>query len=374
MMDFVLPEFLQDCDVDSIHEKMLAELPPDIDSTEGGFLWDFTRPTALVAAELLEFYIPETIKLFFPQWSYGVFLDMLAKMARVERKAANCATAKIEINGEPGTVIPAETVFATPSKEDIESIEFETVETCVLDEEGHGEVTVVALVAGPESNVDANTITMMSEPIEGIETVTNPERATGGTAEESDDDLRERIMEANDVMDDSYIGNNADYKRWAESVSGIGTAIVVPEWNGPETVKIVCLDANGEAANQSLFDAVYKYIMQPDSPLERLAPPNVILTVAAPELTKITYVIEGLVLARGYEKDNVINEFKEGLARYYKLVSEDKAVKYNRVHCVLTNTAGVSDFAGLTMNGGTTNIPINIDEYPYTESVTAEEG
>lgn len=38
-------------------------------------------------------------------------------------------------------------------------------------------------------------------------------------------------------MDDSYIGNESDYKRWAESVAGIGTAIVVPEWNGPEEVQ-----------------------------------------------------------------------------------------------------------------------------------------
>lgn len=51
---------------------------------------------------------------------------------------------------------------------------------------------------------------------------------------ETDDELRERIMEANEQMDDSYIGNESDYKRWAESVAGIGTAIVVPEWNGPE--------------------------------------------------------------------------------------------------------------------------------------------
>ena len=60
--DFIVPEFLEDCDADTIHARMMDELPDDIDKTEGGFPWDFTRPTALIAAELLQFYIPEAIK------------------------------------------------------------------------------------------------------------------------------------------------------------------------------------------------------------------------------------------------------------------------------------------------------------------------
>lgn len=57
--DFTLPAFLQDCDVDTIHQRMMDMLPDDIDKTEAGFPWDFTRPTALIASELLEYYIPE---------------------------------------------------------------------------------------------------------------------------------------------------------------------------------------------------------------------------------------------------------------------------------------------------------------------------
>ena len=44
-------------------------------------------------------------------------------------------------------------------------------------------------------------------------------------------------MEADASEETSYIGNNADYKRWAKAVDGIGDAIVIPEWNGPETSK-----------------------------------------------------------------------------------------------------------------------------------------
>ena len=149
---------------------------------------------------------------------------------------------------------------------------------------------------------------------------------------------------------------------------------MVPEWNGPETVKIVVLDANGEAANPTLQQAVYDYIMSPDSPIDRLAPPNVILTVSAPELVNINYVISGLSLEDGFEEENVLAEFEKALSNYYKnMVSEDGEVKYIWVHSTLTNTAGVEDFEGLKMNGSTENITIDMDEYPFTKSVTTEE-
>ncbi len=370
--DFELPDFLEDVDTDTLHQKMLDMLPTDIDKTEGGFPWDFTRPTALIASELLEFYIPEILKLMFPQWATGDYLDYHAKTAGLERKSAGYATATLDIYGTAGTVIPAGTVFATAASGGTASIEFETLSVVTLDDDGYASVIVQALVAGTDSNVDAGTITIMSEPIEGITSITNAEKASGGTEEESDDDLRERIMDANSSSDVSYVGNNADYKRWAESVTGIGTAIVVPEWDGAETVKIVCLDSNGEAANETLLQAVYDYIMSPDDPYSRLAPPNVILTVAAPELVEIEYTFT-CVLEDSYTMDDVESAFETALATYYKTASEDGCVKYIQVYALLAAVDGVSDFSDLLMNGSTSNIDIDEDQYPYTAGITGTE-
>ena len=92
-MDFKTPDFLTECDVDTIHDKMMENLPAGIDSTEGGFPWDLTRPTALITSELLEFYAPNILQLMFPQWSTGEFLDLHAGMAQVSRRPATFATA-----------------------------------------------------------------------------------------------------------------------------------------------------------------------------------------------------------------------------------------------------------------------------------------
>lgn len=369
--DFILPDFLKDnTDVDTIHARMLDLLPNDIDKTEGGFPWDFTRPTALIAAELLQFYIPETIKIMFPQWSHGEFLDFLAATAQTARKPATYATAVLTIIGEPATTIGQGEIFATEATNGVPSIEFATMESVEIGPSGNVLVTVQAVEPGTDSNVNPGTIVLMSEPINGVTSVTNTEKATGGTAEESDDDLRERILAANAELDASYVGNNADYKRWAEETPGIGTAIVIPEWAGPETVKIVCLDANGEAASQILLNNVYQHIMRPDSPMDRLAPPNVILTVAQPELVHITYTFEP-ELAAGYEFENVVADFKKGLESYYKTVEKSGYVKYIQVHALLAETPGIADFRNLLMNGSTNNIAIRTDQYPYTEAIEA---
>lgn len=172
--DFIVPEFLEDCDADTIHARMMDELPNDIDKTEGGFPWDFTRPTALIASELLQFYIPEAIKLMFPQWSSGSFLDYLAAGSQTKRKASTYAEAELTLTGEPGTIVPAGTVFATEAKNDQPSIEFAAVESCILNEEGKGTVLVRALLDGKQSNVNAGTKFKMSDVIDGAGDSTHP--------------------------------------------------------------------------------------------------------------------------------------------------------------------------------------------------------
>ena len=372
MADFTIPEFLQNVDVDTIHQAMLDQLPEDIDKTEGGFVWDLTRPTAVIASELLEFYAPEIIKLIFPQWSYGEYLDLLAPAYQVTRKAANAASVVLKLTGVGGTAIPSGTLFCTEEDADVPSIVFSTNDPVTIGSGGTVTVHATAVEAGTASNVDAGTIILMSEPIKGVETITNEAAATGGTEEEDDDSLRERMQQSAENSDTSYIGNMSDFKRWAESVDGMGTAIVMMDWNGPETVKIICTDANGVAANDSILAAVYDKIMSPDTPINRLAPPNTILTVEAPEFVDITYSFS-VVLTGDFTTDTVKESFEAKLDEYYKTVSTDGAVRYTSVAAMLSETEGVQDFKDLLINGSSSNIAVSMDQYPRTTSITATE-
>ena len=82
------PELIAEVDDDVIHARMLENLPDDIDKTDGGFAHDFTRPAALEKAELLV-ALNDAIQVFFPEWSYGGYLDKLAASAGLMQHREN---------------------------------------------------------------------------------------------------------------------------------------------------------------------------------------------------------------------------------------------------------------------------------------------
>jgi uncharacterized phage protein gp47/JayE len=366
--EFVPPSFLNDQDAETIHKRMMENLPPDIDDMENGFPWDFTKPTALEKAEMLEFHLVETLKIMFPMWAYDEWLDYHAKGRGITRKPANAASGELLITGIPGTTIPAGFKFAAPATADSPAIEYQTTEKYTIGEDGTVRVQITAVEPGIKGNVPSNTVTLMMTPIKGITSVTNEAAITGGTEVESDDELRNRIMEIDAASEASFVGSDDDYKRWAEEVPGVGTALVMPEWAGPGTVKVVVIDANGQPANQAIITAVYNNIMSPDDRLQRKAPIGATVTVEAPTAKEINYSFT-LELKAGENQETVLERFKAQLRTYYVEAKKEGVVRYNRVSSILTNTEGVKDFTGLTMNGGTANIELEEDEYPVTGAI-----
>lgn len=370
---FTPPDFLQNQDEEKIYQRMKSNVPADLDTSEGSFFWDVAQPVAIEKAEMLEFHLVETLKIMFPMWAYGEWLDYHAKGRGITRKPANPASGELLITGVPGTTIPAGFRFAAPATADSPAIEYETTEKYTIGEDGTVRVQVTAVEPGIKGNVPANTVTLMMTPIEGITSVTNEAAITGGTEVESDDELRNRIMEIDAASEASFVGSDVDYKRWAEEVPGVGTALVIPEWAGPGTVKVVVIDANGQPASQAIITAVYNNIMSPDDRLQRKAPIGATVTVEAPTAKEINYSFT-LELKAGENQETVLNRFKAQLRTYYVEAKKEGVVRYNKVSSILTNTEGVKDFTGLTMNGGTVNIVLEEDEYPVTGIIDPDGG
>lgn len=366
--EFKIPSFLNDQDAETIHQRMMEKLPADIDDTEGGFPWDFTKPTALEKAEMLEFHLVETLKLMFPAWSYGEWLDLHASGKSMERKPANQATGVVRVSGVPGTTIPEGFKFATPSIDGKPAVEFEAIEKYNIGEEGAVDVEIRAVTAGVIGNVPADTISLMMTPIKGITAISNELQTSGGAEEESDEELRARIDERDAAGEASFVGSDSDYKRWAEEVPGVGTALVAAEWDGPGTVKVIIIDANGEPGNQTMITAVYNNIISPDDRVERKAPIGATVTVTAPDPKEINYSFI-LELEAGEAIGIVINRFKEELQAYYSEAKAESVIRYTRVSSILTSTPGVRDFSDLKINGSIGNIGLDEDEYPITGNI-----
>lgn len=370
--EFKLPDWLNNGEASQIQQRMMEGLPPNIDSTPAGWPWNFTMPTALEIAELMQFRLPLTLRIMHPMWAYGEFLDYHGNSVGLSRKQATGAVGEVAFKGIPGTYVPKGYTVAVPGVKDSPSIPFVTTAEVTLDQDGNGAAGVIADVAGASGNVPANTISIMVPPLSGIKMVTNNERTTGGAETEDEEAFRERIMEVISASNDSYVGNDSDYRRWAMEVSGVGDVIVVPEWKGPLTVKLVIVDSNGEPANDEILNRVYNYIVSPDDRLSRLAPIGANLTVLAPEPREISVEIFGLILESGLQP--VLDAFKDDIRTYFREANLEGVVRIVQVSAVLAHAEGVVDFSRLTINGGEVNIELGNDEYPVLIDVIVNTG
>ena len=366
MADFPIPSFLLNNSVDELHAKMKSVLPKDIDISEGSHEWNHTRPTAYLAAYMAEFVVVEAIKLIFPKYAEN-YADVMmdhAEMRGLVRKAATYATGEITITGETGTEIPSGSAFSTASVNGEPAVEFETVETVTIGDSGKVKVSIQAIEAGIVGNVAAGTIILKANKISGITDVTNEEEISGGTEEESIEDLQTRIMDYDASQGVSYTGSDSDYKRWALEVDGTGSAVIIPAQDDTGLITIVLTDSNGQPANEALREAVYNHIMRPDAPGERLAPTNGgNIQITAPETVDIT--ISVTLETDGITSLSVIKENILAALKLYMIEATDvQEVRYTKIGSIMARAEGVEDYKDLLLNGGTANISITNLQLP----------
>jgi len=361
-----LPDFLQETE-DEIHQRMLQGFPADISTAEGSFAWDATRPTAIEKAGMITMQLTEVLRTALPQYSYGEYLRFLGVLRGVWEKEATKAMTTIRVEAVPGTPIPAGTIAIVPSDGTQEVIEFKTLERGDVDVTGIIDLPVEAVKAGTVGNVDAGTIIAFATSINGVKSVTNLEPATGGTDPEDDESFRSRLTSS--YQDTPLSGAKRDYIKWAQEVAGVGVVFVIPEWNGPGTVKVIVLDANGAPANQALVDAVQEHIAPDGRDGGGLAPIGALVTVGPPATREINVSYTG-VLEEGADPVVVNNEFIQELQQYYTEVGAGGTIKHNKVGAILISVNGIKDYSDLLVNNATENIQLESDEVAVSGMVT----
>lgn len=371
MADFTIPSFLLNRSTNDNHAKMKEIIPADIDMSEGGHAWNMTRPTALIAAEICQFLLPEVIKLIFPQWSYGPFVDYHAATRGMVRREATPAIGQITITGVENSVIPAGSIFSTASVNGASTVDYKTLEEVKIPSSETVTVDVQCTKNGTIGNTDAGTIVMAPSRLSSVKSVINNEPLTGGTEEESDESLIERIRLYDLSQGDNFVGSVSDYKRWATSIDGVGGATIVPAQDTSGLVTIILTDSNGDPATEQLCESVYNHIMRPNNPDDRLAPVNALLKVVPP--TTIEIGIRAVVeLTDDATLESVKEAFMAQLALYLPVALDEGEIKLTRVAAALAATKGANDYSnlqiGLVTNGtvdyGTSNITITTSQLP----------
>ncbi len=367
--DFTAPDFMDSSSAEEIHERMMANLPDDIDDMPGGFPWDFTMPAALEKAELLQYHLTRALMVAFPQYAWDEWLDLHGKQVHLVRHEAEKASGTIDITGLAGTEIAAGTVFCTPATESGPSLEFAAEKTCVIGEDGKAEVGVTALEGGTMYNVKANAVSLMTKPVKGITEASNPEPMKGGTDRENNDDYYDRIA-AEYENSRTYLGNDGDYIRWAKE-AGAGACIVVSAPHGPGTVKLVLVDPEGRPASEKLVQEVYDYIVSPSDRDRRLLPTACAeLECVAASTVPVSYVCTGILHDHTTDMEQIRKEFSEAVRKVYTEAKQEGVLRYNDVRPLISAIHGVEDFDTFLINGAMENISIPEEEYPETGTIT----
>lgn len=380
--EFTIPAFLENSSEDEIHKKMLDNLPEDIDKSEGGFPWDFTRPTAIELSELREYVLVEVLKSLFPatcEESY--LLDLHGSSRGITRRESVNATGYVSVTAAAGTVIPLGYIFSTEADEDGNTVSFISIEEVTVDESGTADVPVEAEEGGAEGNVLPNTVVLQvgdetGNMLDEITSVTNPEGMAGGIDEENDDDYRERLVEYDKSQDISYIGNIADYKRWALSVPGVGSATVIPAEKGNALVTLILTDQSGQPADEEIRNAVYDYIMSPNNPEDRLAPVGAMITIEDPE----SYIVNvsATVYLKDVTKEQIEPAIKAELIKYLASCMAENVVRLSGVYKILSSIAAIYDYKDVSISSsqstGNGNLIIPNGTIPVLGTLSVTEG
>lgn len=341
-----------------LHEALLQKMDAGYQKTVGFPTYDILKAVAIVLSPITKALDGIADKLDINNLTGEELHRFVEQRSSVKFREASHATARLQITGN-GTVYVGD-LFATEG-----GIQFIADETTVI--ESSGMIDVTAAEAGPSGNVVVGSIVLMPKTLPGITACTNPEKASGGYAAESDDALRERYLEAKAAPPAS--GNIYHYKMWAKEVSGVGDAKVLPLWNGENTVKIVIIDDKKLPAEEELVAEVQAYIdPQSSGRGEGEAPIGAYCTVVAADPVSIDVSVN-LMLDNGYETVDI----DASITAYLRSIAfKQNYVSIGRISSAILDTPGVLDYENLLVNGGTSNISIADTEVAVLGTVTQD--
>lgn len=120
----------------------------------------------------------------------GTSLDKLALFGAITRRPAQSAIVTLSISGDNAVVVPVGFTAQTAQE-----IRFSTINEVTI-EGGSATVQAVCEFPGVQGNVPSGAVNEIFTPIAGIESVTNPDDARGGSSQESDSELRTRYIDS----------------------------------------------------------------------------------------------------------------------------------------------------------------------------------
>lgn len=356
-------------------EDVLDNAPNGIDTRPGSIFYDAVSGI-LVKISKLYTDLDLVIELNSVATATGESLDTRAGEYGVERLPAT--KAKYYVSFE-GLTPQAGERFYTDGKYFV-----------LKEDSGTGTLYLEAEQAGSSGNeIYSNTPAIPVNTIDGLTAATFGNIYENGSDEEEDEALRTRIQEK--IAGPAENGNKQHYKTWCESREGVGRARIFPLWNGPNTVKGVLIDTEGQPCGASKVAEVQNYIdpakrgykaivngkeyVVGDGLGEGIANLGAHFSAvgASPLAINVSFEAE---LASGATKDAAEHEAAEAIGAYFKelvlttVEAADIVVRVSAVGAILSSLQNLLDYSNLRLNGETHNITPGEDDVPVVGEVS----
>ena len=241
------------------------------------------------------------------------------------------------------------------------------------------------------NNIPSGTEAAPVETIDYLGSATIGTIITPGVDEEEDDDFRQRIQEM--LAAPTENANKQQYKTWCEEIDGVGIATIYPLWAGPNTVKAVLIDSNGQPCTSAVVKNVQDYIdpitkntkvtvdgnqiTVGDGLGEGVAPIGAHFLAVSASNYSISVAITDLSIADGVDSEDVLDEIEEKITDYFTALTKASngstaiVVKLTKVSSLIIDVDGVNDFGSLTLNSASANVTVPVGQIPkLTEVVT----
>ena len=186
----------------------------------------------------------------FAQTATGTYLDMHAQTRGLSRKQAVPSVGTLRFSRDTAAlsdiVIPEGTLCACTGSS---QFRFITTRHAILKKgEVSIDVSAQSQSGGEDTNVAANTVTVLVTPPQGISRVTNPFPFTGGAPEETDARLRKRLLDSYRSISNGT--NAAFYNNLALQTDSVSSAHVIPRARGRGTVDVIIAGESGTASQE----------------------------------------------------------------------------------------------------------------------------
>lgn len=299
----------------------------------------------------------------FIQTATGQQLDYHAVERGIERAQATKSKGFLKFSrttaDDEQNIVPAGTICATSG---INSIRFKTINDVTFDSKSLSVVVEAeSEEEGTKYNTGVGTITVMINPPPGVTSVTNSSAFTGGTNAETDDSLRERLIQSYNNISNGT--NCAFYIEEALKYDKVYSATAIAKKRGNGTVNVYVA---GKGA--LLSDDEIEIIQNGMSSLKEI---NVDVLVCSPTFTSVSLGVY-ITVKNGYKFASVKQSCISELNTYFNSLKIGEPFLLSNVGEVLYHIEGVKSYT--FMNSISNNRIASADQLFKNGGITIEEG